>query len=179
MKLKLFSVLALSGLIAAGVACGDTDTDDDGEGGEGGSGGQTGTTKTTSTKATGTQTVTTGNGTTATGTPGCDDGTPGDINSQACTDCTDCAFDGECADELAAFQADPNAQVWFECVFGDANMMGGCPEDDPNTPADEFDECFADCGAASPGVEDLYIGALSCAICGECPTNCDAATNCM
>ena len=78
MKLKLFSVLALSGLIAAGVACGNSSDDETGDGGSGGSGGETGTTKTSTTAtkssaSTGMTNTTTGTQSTASGTQSCDD----------------------------------------------------------------------------------------------------------
>ncbi len=116
MKLKLFSVLALSGLIAAGVACGDSSSD--GEGGEGGSGGDT--TSTTSTKG-GTTTKTTGATMNTTGgmttgmTMACDDiggcGGDGMDPNSGCLECsiigddTPASDGGECAEEYVAYSS--------------------------------------------------------------------------
>jgi hypothetical protein len=160
MKLKLFSVLALSGLIAAGVACGESETDDDGEGGSGGSGGETGTTKatTTATKAsTGTGTGTTGTGTTATGTSttsagSCDMGT--------CDECQQCAFAADCSSEADACAGNPECLALNMCI-------GMCPANDQAC----VDQCFAD---HPEGEADL--GALAqCVFCDACFVTCDGA----
>lgn len=166
MKLKLFAVLALGGLLSAAFACGDS-SGDGGSGGSGGSGGgTTSSTKsaTSSTKATtGTSpTTTTGTGTTTTSSGGCDDGTPSTIDSQLCSDCIDCSLGGNCSDELAAFQGDPDAQAFITCIDPCAD-----------------DACFDACINQYPSAAQAYLDVLSCAICVECPNNCDAATNCM
>ncbi|MBL9024582.1 MAG: hypothetical protein JNL21_20470 [Myxococcales bacterium] len=168
MKLKLFSVLALGGLLSAAFACGDS-SGDGGSGGSGGSGGDTtsSTTKSTSssTKATtGGMTTTTGMNTTTTGMGMCDDGTAGTIDSQICTDCIICTQTGNCSAEWQAYANDPNYDAYLAC-------NQACAADD--------DACFQACSDMYPDTDDAFIAAASCSICGECPNNCDAANVCM
>jgi hypothetical protein len=166
MKLKLFSVLALGGLLSAAFACGDS-SGDGGSGGSGGSGGDTtsSTTKSTSssTKATtGTGTTTSGQ-TTTTGSGMCDDGTAGTIDSQICTDCIICTQTGNCSAEWQAYANDPNYDAYLAC-------NQACAADD--------DACFEACSTMYPDTNGAFITAASCSICGECPNNCDAANIC-
>ena len=96
------------------------------------------------------------------GTPtGCDDGTVSAIDSAACDSCVSCAFEGTCASDVATFQSMSGAQAYLNCV-------GSCTTD----------ACFSGCSSAYPAEESAYFTALSCAVCYECPYNCDAATNC-
>ncbi len=171
MKLKLFSVLALSGLIAAGVACGNSESDDDGDGGSGGSGGETtSTTKTssTSTKATTTTTGTpTTNTSTSTGPMGCDTGEPGDVSvpDQVCIDCVICTqTDPSCEADWQAYGTSPDYQAYVDC-------SNACPDGDT--------ACFDACDAMYPETAGLFQDALSCAVCEACLINCNAAANCM
>jgi hypothetical protein len=198
MKLKLFSVLALSGLIAAGVACGDSSSD--GEGGEGGSGGDT--TSTTSTKG-GTTTKTTGatmnttTGSTTSGSMACDDigGCNGDGMDPAsgCLECsiigddTTASDGGECVEEyVACFGtmadcSDGNADC---CALDDC--LAACPEPDADfwmcacgsadgascdPAAAPVGTCFGD--DPGPGLDLTYgqNGWVTCVI-GVCETSC-------
>ncbi len=181
MKLKLFGMLTLCGVVSLAVGCKESSSDDEGGGGTGGSGSTTGSTTGSTKSATGPATVTgaTTAPTTGTGPGGCDDGTMHTIDSPECGDCIMCAGGDACSAELDAYVNNPDAPAWELCVFGDGMMNPGCPDDDPGTPNDEFDECLTACSAATPGVEEQYIAFLSCAICGECPNNCDAASVCM
>jgi hypothetical protein len=136
-----------------GVQCGG-----EGGGGEGGGGGSGGGTTASATAGSGT----TGSGTTGSGTPtGCDTGTYASIDSSTCTACIECSFAANCADELAVFQSAPGAQAYIDCI-------------DPCT----TDACFNSCANSYPAASNAYINAVSCAVCVECPYNCDAATNC-
>lgn len=164
MKLKLFSVLALGGLLSAAFACGDS-SGDGGSGGSGGSGGDTtSTTKssTSSTKAsTGTGNTTTTGQTTTTGSAMCDDGTMAAIDSQTCLTCIQCTQTGNCNAEWVAYANDPNYQAYVDC----------------STPC--MDQACQDaCDAMYQTTADLFIDALSCSVCVECPNNCDAANSC-
>lgn len=171
MKLKLFSVLALSGLIAAGVACGNSSDDETGDGGSGGSGGsgsgttKTSTTKTNSSASTGTPT-TTGSPTSTTGSAGCDTGVPGDIanGDQICIDCVYCSQENECNAEWTAYATDADYDAYVACAMA-------CPDGDT--------ACFDACDAQYPETAELYVTAISCSVCGACQTNCNAADNCM
>lgn len=171
MKLKLFSVLALSGLIAAGVACGDSSSDSDGEGGSGGSGGDaTGTTKTstTATKTSSNASTTGSNNTTnstGTGPMGCDTGEPGDYanNDEVCNDCITCTQMEDCANEWSAFASEPDAQAYIDCLTA-------CPDGDTT--------CFQNCYDTYPEADEALLVALSCSVCSACATNCNAADNC-
>lgn len=150
----------------AGVGCGDS-SGSDGTGG--GGGGTTTTSSTTSTagsttKATTTQTtgMMSAVSTYGTGPSGCDDGTPSTIDSQLCSDCVDCSLGGNCSDELATFQADPDAQAFVDCI----------------TPCQDT-ACEDACADMYANAAAAYYAVLSCTVCTECPNNCDAATNCM
>lgn len=186
MKLKLAGMLILVG--AAAVAC-KTTTIDDSLGGSGGTGSTTSSTKATSTSSKATATST-GSTTMSTGTMmlDCDTGEAGDAGKpdtdpqgKICSDCVNCAVGGNCADQLSTFQNDPNAQAWLSCEFPDQQTgMGGCPQDDPSTPnVDEFQQCAMVCDSMYQSAADAYNAVLSCAICQECPTNCNAAMYCM
>ncbi len=182
MKFQLFAVVALVG--GALVGCKVTTTED-GTGGAGGGaggagGGEGGSGNVTSTTGQGptTTATTTSNGTT-TGGLACDTGEMAAGDSPVCDDCVNCALADQCSDELATFQGTPGAQDWVACVFGDQSGMGGCPDDDMATAdVNEFQVCLDGCNMASPGVEEAYLGVLGCAICVECPNNCDAASVC-
>jgi hypothetical protein len=170
MKLKLFSVLALSGLIAAGVACGNSESDDDGDGGSGGSGGETSSTTksgstTTKTSSTATGTPTT-NTSTSTGPMGCDTGEPGDVNplDQVCLDCVNCSQGDECMAEWQAYGTSPDYQAYIDCV-------NACPDGD--------EACLTTCDEMYPETYDLFQVAVSCSVCVACTINCNAAANCM
>ncbi|MBL9023084.1 MAG: hypothetical protein JNL21_12855 [Myxococcales bacterium] len=153
----------------AGIGCGDSD----GSGGGGAGGGTNTSTTTSSSKAT---TVTTGmmmavstygvgpsTTDSSTGTSGllCDDGTPGDIDSQLCTSCSTCAQENACADELALFEADPDALAFSDC-------LDACTDT----------TCEDACAATYASAAALYADVFACVVCEECPINCDAATNC-
>lgn len=97
--------------------------------------------------------------------------------SAECQACVDCAFAGDCADEISAFNDTPGANEWIVCVFGNQGM-GGCPADDPGTQADEAQPCLEGCNAAAPDAAAAYANVLGCVVCVQCPNNCDAATNC-
>lgn len=191
MNMKLFGLVSICGVLA--IACGDS-----GSGGSssGGGGSDTGGSSNNGagTSNGGSTNIGAGTANGGSGTGGapleCDTGVPGDLSAmdgtpeaQTCSDCIDCALGGNCADEIAVFQNDPNAPAWVACVFGDMNAMPptmGCPADDPATAnTDEFQVCLDACNAATPGVMDEYLAALGCAVCVECPTNCNAAANCM
>lgn len=188
MNMKLFGLVSLCGVLA--IACGDSGTS--GTGGSNSGGGSNGGDSSTggTTSVTQPTTNTTGGGGTGGAPLECDTGEAGDLAAMAgtpeemiCSACIDCAFGGNCADELATLQGTPGAQAWFDCVFGNDMAMPpttGCPDDDPATAnVDEFQVCLDMCDAASPGVQDAYLALLSCAACVECPINCNAAGNCM
>jgi hypothetical protein len=181
MKLKLVAMIVVCGAVA--VACKTSTVDDTSVGGTTSSS----TKASSSSKSTSTSTKASS---TATGTLACDTGQPGDLSSTAtqaeqdiCNACIQCAFGDACANDLATFQADPNANAWITCVFGDDMAVPpvmGCPADDPaTTTVDEFQQCLDACDTMYPGVDMKYLAVLSCAVCQECPTNCNAAGNCM
>jgi hypothetical protein len=161
----LGAVLSLTG-------CGSTVLVEDGSGGSGGAGvssvtSTTGSSKSTTKGSSVAQTTTMAVSTygvgpsSTTSTFVCDDGTFGTVDSQLCSDCVGCALGASCADEYAAYQADPNAGAFDACI-------SECVEA----------RCFDECIAAYPSAYDAYVAALSCAICVECPNNCDAANTC-
>ncbi len=162
------------GVVAAACSVKTTSTDDDTSTvGVGGS-----ATATTTTSA-GPTTTSAGPTSTASGVS-CDTGVMAKSDSAECDACFKCALQGPCSTERGAYESDPDAPAWQECVFGvkDDAMKPGCPDDDAATMANEFQVCLDACDMATPGVEDKYLGLLSCAICGECPNNCDAASLC-
>jgi hypothetical protein len=148
---------------------------DDGGNGAGGSGGAGMVTVTTG-SATAAPSSTTGPGGQGSTSSGpmleCDDGTPHESGSEECQACFDCAVSDNCSDAYSAFVEHPDAFAWDQCIFGE-NGDGGC------LVAPDFDACAAMCEASYPGVEALYLGMLSCAICVECPNNCNAASQCI
>ncbi len=168
MKLKLFSVLALGGLLSAAFACGDS-SGDGGSGGSGGSGGDT--TSTTGTKGTGSTTkATTGGMTTATttssGQMGCDAiGVCNDMDMDDTNDCQSCAFAGPCNDQVVA------------CA-GNAECVNDTPEVDSFLECIDLCEatdqvCFDACVDSYPTGATLYNDLALCVICDTCPTSCD------
>ncbi len=166
---------ALAALVLGGAAAG---LCFGGCGDDAGTGAGGGAAQTSTNTATVSASVSAAGSTTGTSGAACDDGTPHTLDSPECGACLECSIVDACAAELAAYQADPNAGAWSECVFGDGMSIPGCPDDDPMTPEQEFLDCLAMCDTAWPGVQDLYIALLSCAVCVECPNNCDAATAC-
>lgn len=163
----------------ASAACGSTVQVEDGAGGAGGASASGVTSTSSSNKSTTnassqnssmtnsvtdtTMAVSTyGVGPSSSSTGGCDDGSPGELRSQTCEDCVACAFGSSCAAEYAAFLAEPDAQAVLDC---DA-ACDGLP-------------CLDNCAAPYPEAINAYITALSCAVCIECPNNCDAANNCI
>lgn len=190
MNMKLFGLVSLCGVLA--IACGDSGSGGSSSGGSSSGGGSSngGSNNNGGSSSVTQPTTTVGGGGTGGAPLECDTGEAGDLSAAAgtpeemvCSACIDCAFGGNCADELTTLQGTPNAQAWFDCVFGDDMAMPplpGCPDDDPATAnVDEFQVCLDGCDAASPGVQDAYLALLGCAACVECPTNCNAAANCM
>lgn len=187
MNMKLFGLVSLCGVLA--IACGDSGTSSGTGGSSSGGGNAGGSSNNSGGSSSVTQPTTTVGGGGTGGAPlECDTGEAGDATQpegtpagDICSACITCAVQGNCSDELVAFQGDPNAMTWSNCLFGDGTAANpGCPDDDPATAnVDEFAVCSDACDAASPGVSTLYIAVLSCAICVECPTNCNAAGNCM
>lgn len=177
MKSILLSAVAILGL---SVAAGCTTTTSDGSGGGGEGGGGTGGGSTTNV-TTGTTTGTT----TSTGGLECDSGVAAAGDSAECDACLDCAIDaaGPCAQPLAVCQASQSCQDFVGC-------LQACPADDTSTPEDEFVLCLygtedenaepvaGSCLADFAQGADEYLAILSCGICQECPSNCDAASQC-
>ncbi|NUP08640.1 MAG: hypothetical protein HOW73_21540 [Polyangiaceae bacterium] len=204
MNLKVVAWMALCGAFA--VACGDSGNggsggSSDGGGGSSSDGGSSdGGTANVGGEGSG-NTINVGGGGTGGEPPvlNCDTGEEGDLNAPAdtpegevCGDCIQCSFGDNCNDELVTFQQEPgclppqatpgDTANWYSCVYG--NDMAkpattGCPDDDPATAdVNEFGECFDDCSAQFAPCGDHYNALLSCAVCVECPTNCNAAMYC-
>ena len=92
-------------------------------------------------------------------TSGCDQG---DASGAHCGDsvsgCLGCALGGHCADELALCQSTQDCVDYVTCVDPCANQA-----------------CTDQCVADHPTGAALYNDLVSCAICQECPIDCDAA----
>lgn len=151
---------AALGMAGANSACSDADVK--GSGGGYPTGGYEGATAAYGTGPSGPATTTTKASSSSSAGGECDNGTPNTIDSRLCSDCVDCSLAADCSDELAAFQADPDAQAYRECI-------APCRDD----------ACFDACAAMYPTANTTYIAVLSCAVCVECPNNCDADANCI
>jgi len=105
---------------------------------------------------------------------GCETNQAGHATDPQCCTCITCARNTYCSKKLGTFQNNPNSAAWTACVFPNAYGSGGCPKDDPATPADEFQDCLGACNAKYPGLETAYLALLNCAACETCAYNCNA-----
>ncbi|MFO0548818.1 MAG: hypothetical protein U0271_10545 [Polyangiaceae bacterium] len=95
-----------------------------------------------------------------TGVHGSPSGTPAEYD--VCNACYQCATASACADEAASFYGDPVYQGYLDCI----------------TPC-TTQTCFDNCADLYPVAAGEYSALWSCAVCAECPVNCDAASSCF
>jgi hypothetical protein len=94
------------------------------------------------------------------GCSGNSSGNPGSCdNGGDCAQCASCAATGACAPELSACLQSPDCQAVVDCVTacGQPDCIEQCIQQNPN---------------ASPEVDAL----ISCAICDQCPNDCNGAS---
>lgn len=101
-------------------------------------------------------------GSTGSGMLACDTGVLANLSSTTCSDCIDCTLASTCATEVAAYQSDPDAVDFNDCI----NLC-------------QTQACFDGCAASYPTAAAAYDALVTCVICDECPNNCDASTNCF
>ncbi|APR76688.1 Hypothetical protein A7982_02035 [Minicystis rosea] len=166
---------ALCTFIVSAVALTACGSSTDGTGGNGGSVGTgsggattgTGTTGTGNNGTTGTgNNTTTGTGnntTTGTGTGGsagsCDNkGVCQDADQDTTNDCFTCALFGACTDQYNACKGDQDCIALNTC-------FNGCGQNDST--------CLSGCAQQHPTGYQLYQALVTCAVCQECPVDCD------
>ncbi len=111
-----------------------------------------------------------------------DEGTP---EEAICSACFNCAIDEGCRDMVVTFQETPGCLPTTEedtenllaCLNGAMAVPDfvGCAQ----KPEPEQEACIEDCYTEFSPCGDLLDAVLSCAICEQCPTNCNAEANCV
>jgi len=91
----------------------------------------------------------------------CDSGENDTIDSFNCSNCVDCAQNGQCADSINQCFSDMDCSAFVDC-------LNNCQSDD----------CSQACEMQFPGGVQLYRDILNCLVCDACPNNCDANSNC-
>lgn len=122
----------------------------------------------------------------------CDTGEHGDAIAEQgtpeaaiCSACFNCAIDEGCNDEVVAFQqtagcvptAEDDTENLYACLYGLEALpdFEGCTQ----KPEAEQDACVDACYAQFAPCGDLLDTVLGCAVCEQCPNNCNAEANCV
>lgn len=110
---------------------------------------------------------------------------PGTPEAAICSGCFNCALDEGCRDELVTFQettgcvpaAEDDTDNLYACLYGLEAVPDfiGCTA----KPEAEQDACIEACYAQYTPCGDLLDTVLSCAVCEQCPFNCNAEANCV
>lgn len=123
----------------------------------------------------------------STGPQGCDTNVPGDMGTPVCDTCIQCTANGPCATQFSACAPSTPCDQYWDCLIncdtqcnGDPTCMNNCvgTSPDPNnqcSPQTPQGTCIGDYPS---GCND-YIQALTCAVCVQCQTNCNAAAHCI
>jgi len=77
-----------------------------------------------------------------------------------CQICAECAQMGACMDEIQNCFTDSECQAFADCFA----MCQGTPG------------CFPNCAMMHPMGVELYIAAVQCMLCDECPVDCEDFT---
>ena len=109
---------------------------------------------------------------TGVGTPGaCDTGTHGSLLTGAtqaqqdiCIACVNCSQTDVCGNEWQTYAGDFDYQSYVDCTQACASG---------NT------ACLTQCASFYPSADAAFQAAISCSVCVECLSNCDALNSCM
>ena len=139
------------------AACGARSTMSTGD--EASSGGSSGVSRGSTTTQSSSNGVTSTSGITTTATTSISSSSTGGgcDNSGDCQICAECAQMGPCSDEIEDCFTDAECQAFANC-FG---MCQGTPG------------CFPDCAMMHPEGVQLYVAAIQCILCDECPVDCE------
>jgi hypothetical protein len=89
----------------------------------------------------------------------CDDGQLHDVGSFECQNCGECAQNGPCFQETNDCVTNDDCNAFIDCY-------SNCNDD----------MCAQECVDQHMEGFNLYLGAVDCIYCQECPHNCDAGS---
>lgn len=166
-------------------------------------GSQTTTSGNPTSSTSGNPTTTSGNPTStgsSTGGSGAGGGTPCDTAGATCgdqgpNDCEVCAIQGACNSDAQTCASDPDCGIpsmqgasptgFYACLQNCDTMYCGSDMCAQMSEQQADDNCIegamnsSSCTAQFPTGSMEYLNVLSCIICQQCPTACDAASQCM